>query len=204
MKLAICIPSRDNVPIGFARSLANLTATLERNNITYDLKIMLGSVLPDLRMNLAYSSLKSDYILWLDSDMHFPSYTFEKLKSHNKDIVAATYSTRYKPQRSVAFIDQDNIDLRLDQPTGLHEVFAVGMGCMLIKTEILKTMPEPWFKFEWDPITKTYSGEDIFFCRTATEHGYKIFVDADLSNELAHYGTKAYLLGETNEYCNKI
>jgi hypothetical protein len=204
MNLAICIPSRDNVPIGFARSLANLTATLEKNNITYDLKIMLGSVLPDLRMNLAYSSLNSDYILWLDSDMHFPSYTFEKLKSHNKDIVAATYSTRYKPQRSVAFMDQGNIDLRLDQSTGLHEVFAVGMGCMLIKTEILKTMSEPWFKFEWDPITKTYSGEDIFFCRTATDHGYKIFVDADLSNELAHYGTKAYLLGETNEYCNKI
>jgi hypothetical protein len=204
MNLAICIPSRDNVPIGFAKSLANLTATLERNNITYDLKIMLGSVLPDLRMNLAYSSLNSYYILWLDSDMHFPSDTFEKLKSHDKDIVAATYSTRNKPQRSVAFMDQDNIELRLEEKYGLHEVFAVGMGCMLIKTEILKSMSEPWFKFEWDSITKTYSGEDIFFCRTAADHGYKIFVDADLSNELAHYGTKAYLLGETNEHCNKI
>lgn len=204
MKLAICIPSRDSVPVGFAKSLANLTSTLAKNDINYDLKIMLGSVIPDLRMNLAYDSLDSDYILWLDSDMHFPSYTFEKLKSHNKDIVAATYSTRFKPQRSVAFMDQDNINLRLEQQHGLHEVFAVGMGCMLIKTEILKNISEPWFKFEWNTTTKTYSGEDIFFCKIANDCGYKIFVDSDLSNELAHYGTKAYLLGETDEYRNKI
>lgn len=204
MKLAICIPSRDNVPIGFAMSLANLTASLTQSGIDYDLKIMLGSVIPDLRMNLAYDSLGSDYILWLDSDMHFPSYTFEKLKSHNKDIVAASYSTRYKPQRSVAFMDQYDVDSRLEQQHGLHEVFAVGMGCMLIRTAILKKIPDPWFKFEWNTDTKNYSGEDIFFCKTAIEHGYQIFVDADLSNELAHYGTKAYLIGETDEYRNKI
>ena len=136
--LSICIPSRDQVPLGFALSLAKLTARLTKDNINYDIHMVMGSLIPELRTQLVKDALKTgnEYILWLDSDMHFPGSTFDQLQKHKKDIVAATYSTRSNPQRSVAFVDEDDSQIRLTETSGLHEVFAVGMGCMLVKTDV--------------------------------------------------------------------
>lgn len=201
MKLAICVPARDTVHVGFAKCLANLTARLAKENINYELIFNLGSVIPQQRNTLAESALerKADYLLWLDSDMHFPANTVEKLLKHNKEICAATYSTRIKPQRSVAFLDKNNLDKRLKTKNGLHKVFAVGMGCMLVSRIVFENIPKPWFQYVWNEDTQDLSGEDIYFCNQANDTGFEIFVDADLSNDVAHYGTKAFLIGETNE-----
>ncbi len=201
MKLAICVPARDTVQVGFAKCLANLTARLAKDNVDYELMFNLGSVIPQQRNTLAELALEknADYLLWLDSDMHFPANTFERLLKHQKEICAATYSTRIKPQRSVAFIDKNNLDKRLKPKTGLHPVFAVGMGCMLISRVVFDNLPKPWFQYIWNKDTKDLSGEDIYFCNQAGDTGFEIFVDADLSNDVAHYGTKAYLIEETNE-----
>jgi hypothetical protein len=198
MKIAICVPARDTVHAGFARSLANLTASLARSNIDYELLINLGSVIAQQRNTLAEqaSLLKTDYILWLDSDMHVPTNTVDRLVSHDKDIVAAAYSTRVKPQRSVAFLNQYDLNERLTAKTGLHNVFAVGMGCMLVKTEVYKTLTKPWFHYQWNEDTNDLSGEDIYFCKQAKDAGYEIFIDCDLSQEVAHFGSKAYLIQE--------
>lgn len=201
MKLAICVPARDTVQVGFAKCLANLTAHLAKENINYELIFNLGSVIPQQRNTLAESALenKADYVLWLDSDMHFPATVFNRLLNHKKEICAATYSTRIKPQRSVAFLDKNNLDKRLQAKTGLHQVFAVGMGCMLVSRTVFEHLPKPWFQYVWNRDTEDLSGEDIYFCNQANDTGFEIFVDADLSNEVAHYGTKAYLIEETNE-----
>lgn len=201
MLIAICIPARDLVHAGFAKSLANLTSYLSKININYELLINLGTVLPQQRNTLVESALKikADYILWLDSDMHFPNYLVEKFLEHRKDIVATTYSTRIKPQRSVAFLDKNNLDLRLKKNNGLHKVWAVGMGCMLISTKIFQYISKPYFQYIWNEDTQDLSGEDIYFCNLLNESGFEIFVDCDLSKDIAHYGTKAYLIGETNE-----
>lgn len=195
--LTICVPCQDSVSSLFANCLANLTAELAKNNVKHYLYFLNGTVLPDSRSKLVRDSIAngSEYILWLDSDMIFPSDTFFRLKKHNKDIVAATYSTRTNPPRSVAFIDEYDFDKRLTETTGLHNVFAVGMGCMLVKTSVYKKLESPWFSHEWDNYTKTFYGEDIFFCKLAYNNGYDIFVDCDLGKEVGHHGSKIYLIG---------
>lgn len=199
MKIAICVPARDTVHAGFARSLANLTASLARSNISFELMINLGSVIAQQRNTLVEQaiSIKATHILWLDSDMHVPTNTVESLLSHDKSIVAATYSTRVKPQKSVAFSDQYNLNLRLSASSGLHKVFAVGLGCMLVDIEVYKNLPKPWFHYVWNEDTQDLSGEDIYFCKLANDNGYEIFIDCDLSQNVAHFGTKAYLIQET-------
>jgi hypothetical protein len=199
MKIAICVPARDVVHAGFARSLANLTASLAKLNIEFELLINLGSVIAQQRNTLVEQAIaiSATYILWLDSDMHIPTTTVSRLLAHKKSIVAGAYSTRVKPQRSVAFVDQYNLDQRLEKTSGLHSVFAVGMGCMLVDIEVYKTLPKPWFHYHWNEDTEDLSGEDIYFCKQAKDNGYEIFVDCDLSQELAHYGSKAYLIQET-------
>jgi len=196
MKIALCIPARDTVHTVFAQSLANITAYLTKQNIDYSLHFVLGSVISNSRTQLVNEALEAnaDYILWLDSDMYIPVTIFKKLYAHKKDIIACTYSTRYKPYTNVAFMDFNNPPTKLNASKGLHEVFAVGMGCMLVKTDVYKNLPRPWFNHAYNEELDDFSGEDIWFCKLAAEHGYKTYVDCDTSNMLAHVGTKAFKL----------
>jgi hypothetical protein len=199
MSISICIPSKDEVHVGFAKCLANLTAYLTKHNIDFDVNFLLGSVIADQRNQLVKVSKSQGHkwILWLDSDMHFPKDVAQRLLDHNLDIVAGAYSTRRQPQRSVAFTDRYNLDKRLTAKTGVHPVYAVGMGCMLTNIKVFDALPEPWFTHSWDTTTNTLTGEDIYFCKTLIDNSWEINVDADLSQELAHFGTKAFLLKET-------
>ena len=82
------VPTRDTVHSGFAFSLTQLIKTSENAGIETFLFFNSGSVLLSQRENLTKMSLEveSDYILWLDSDMTFPSTTLLRLLSHNKNI----------------------------------------------------------------------------------------------------------------------
>jgi hypothetical protein len=201
MKLAICVPARDTVHAGFAKALANLAAQLQKDGIDYEILINLGSVIPQQRNTLVQEAqqINATHTLWLDSDMYFPASTVNQLLKHKKPIVAATYSTRVKPLRSVAFVDRNDLDIRLTSNAGLHEVFGVGMGCMLVDIEVYRYVQRPWFQYLYNRDTQDLSGEDIWFCQCARDAGYEIYVDADLSNNVAHFGTKAFLIGETND-----
>jgi|TARA_B110000503_G_C7170869_1_gene424219 choline kinase len=194
MKLGICVPARDQVHTGFARSLCYLTNRLTANSVDFELHIVCGSVIAESRNQLATEALehRATHLLWLDSDMHFPPNVVEKFLAHNKDIVAGNYSTRYAPYRSVAFVDSSNTELRLDAKAGLHKIWAVGMGCMLVKAEVYKQLPKPWYNHEYNKDTDTFSGEDIYFCNQAYHHDIDVWIDADI--QLAHFGTKANIL----------
>lgn len=191
MKIAICVPARDLVHAGFALSLAKLS-----NTIDCEILINLGTVIPEQRNQLVKEALEKNatHILWLDSDMHVPESTAIKLLEHNKEIVAATYSTRMPPHQSVAFIDPNNFNKRLDEKQGLHKVWAVGMGCMLVNTKVYEYLEHPYHQYVDNKATQSLMGEDIYFCKSANDAGFDIFVDATLSQNVAHYGTKSFTL----------
>jgi len=194
MRLGICVPARDQVHTNFAISLANLTSRLTRDCIDYQLHVVCGSVIAESRTRLANEALEygATHLLWLDSDMHFPANIVSRFLKHDRDIVAANYSTRYQPYRSVAFVDPDNIDQRLESRAGLHRVWAVGMGCMLVKAEVYANLPKPWYSHEYNKQSDNFGGEDIYFCNQAMHHGIDVWVDADI--QLAHFGIQANLL----------
>jgi choline kinase len=190
MKLAICVPVRDTVHSAFAYCLNELTSHLVRSNVDYNLFFQNGSVLPEQRTALVSSALnaKCDYILWLDSDMVFPKNLYQRLSSHNYDIVACTYSTRTKPYRNVAFLTHDFND-RLTASVGVHNVSSVGMGLMLTNIDVYRSITKPWFMFDYDVQTSSYLGEDIYFCRRLVDSGYNLYVDVDTSKKCYHLGT---------------
>jgi hypothetical protein len=194
MQLGICIPAHDTLHTTFAIALANLTSKLARDNIDYQLHVVCGSVVAESRTRLANEALEhgATHLLWLDSDIHFPANVVNKFLQHNRDIIAANYSTRYHPYRSVAFVDPDNTEQRLETRFGLHKIWAVGMGCMMVKRQVFEELPKPWFSHAYNKDLDTFSGEDIYFCNQANEHGFDIWVDAEI--QLAHLGIKANLL----------
>ena len=95
--------------------------------------------------------------------------------AHDKDIVACNYATRRLPVKTVAFSDFAELKcVYSGDKTGLEEVDAVGMGAMLIKTEIFKKLPLPWFSISYLP-----SGNMYFLSKNTDQKPqvYLLFLD---------------------------
>ena len=141
LKLSILIPTRDNVHSQFAYCLTQLYNTTREAGIDTYLFFDSSTILLNQRNNLIKKAkeVKSDYVLWLDSDMMFPPTTALRLLEHNKDIVACNYMKRSKPLKPVAYRDLSDWDSWV--PMEIHDelikVEGVGMGCMLMKLDIV-------------------------------------------------------------------
>ena len=138
-------------------------------------------------------NINADYVLWLDSDMMFPSTIVNRLLAHNKDIVACNYMKRSKPLRTVAYTDINDWDswLMMKEQNDLVEVQGVGMGCMLMKTDIFNKLSKPYFEFEYKNETEDWLGEDFSLQRKLRDLEYKIYIDTVLSMEIRHVGIYA-------------
>jgi hypothetical protein len=62
---------------------------------------------------------------------------------------------------------------------------------MLVKKEVFKKTPQPWFWFYQLPGNKVL-GEDVHFCVATQDAGFETWVDHDLSQEIGHVGSYTY------------
>lgn len=195
-KLAVCIPTRDVLHSAHAMCLLELVKFNTMNDIDTQVFMDASTVLLTQRERLATEALNlgSEYVLWLDSDMVFPATTAVRLMAHNEDIVCGNYVRRQKPCYGVAYKTIGNWQdpLSFDIQDELVEVEGIGMGCVLMRTEIFKEIPKPWFEFTWTPESNDFLGEDMTFWQKVNKAGYKIKVDTLLSRELRHLGTYAF------------
>lgn len=195
-RLAICLPCRDIVNTGFAYDLARLSAYWAAKHVPRGGKLHMftsqGTLIADQRENLVKEALavQADYVLWIDTDMRFPKDAADRLASHNLPIVAANYATRRVPCRPVAFADASCTNLVPTQhdSSGLQEVYAVGMGLMLVDTKVYANVPRPWHHIGFSQKADDFYGEDVYFCHQARAKGHKVFIDHDLSKEVRHIG----------------
>ena len=69
---------------------------------------------------------------------------------------------------------------------------AVGFGCVLMKAEVPLALKGPCFENYFDVLNDRWVGEDVDFCNKVKDAGFNIYVDHDLSKEVAHVGKFAY------------
>lgn len=195
-KLAVLIPCRDTLHSAHAMSLAEMVKFNTMNDIDTHVFMDASTILLTQRERLASQALDlgAEYMLWLDSDIVFPATTAVRLLGHNEDLVAANYVRRQLPAKGVAYEvigDWEN-PLPFEIYDDLVPIEGIGMGCMLMKTEILEQLPKPWFEFGWSPESNDFLGEDMIFCQKMAAAGYQLKVDSVLSQELRHLGTWAF------------
>lgn len=209
-RILIAVPSMDYVASGFAASLAMLQKT---GNCM--VSFICGSLIYDARNKLAGQALQleSTHVLWLDSDMVFKPDTLLKLvqtmDERNADIVSGLYFRRSAPYTPVAFshidIFEDNSSEHTDytgELNGIHEVDAVGFGCVLMKTDVIAEVVAE-FGMLFDPIG--HFGEDLSFCWRAKKIGKKILLNTDIKcGHIGHITVnqsffKAWQEGHPNE-----
>lgn len=127
------------------------------------------------------------HVFFLDDDMVFPHDTLIRLLKHKKDIVGAVAFQR-RPEHLPCTFNIDPADPTmlsavecLDQ--GLQKFDAIGSACVLIRTSVFKSIPEPWYvwgdKSLGVMVKQGGLGEDLSFCIRARQHGFDVWADTD-------------------------
>lgn len=191
-RVMIAVPSRNNSWWSdFGLSLAAMTAATayEAPNVSMVLDNTFGTGLAMNRIKLCETAIarKCTHVLFLDDDMRIPMHTLMMFLAHNKDIVAANCARKELPPRSTAKGFDGNCIWTRQTSTKLEEVKSVGTAVMLVNLEVLKALPQPWFAEVYKPNNESI-GEDVFFCNLAREHGFKVWIDHDISKEVIHMG----------------
>lgn len=136
-------------------------------------------------------ALDADWILYLDDDHVLQKDTLKRLLEADKDVISAHY-TRRKPPYSPVIMESELPDnkgflwkgLGPDE-RGIISCAAVGAGCLLVKTKVLKALEPPYWTL--GQISKDSWGDDLDFCRRIRKAGFEIH--CDLENTLAHIMT---------------
>lgn len=214
--VSINVPSGVMVHAGFARDLTALmgftTAHFVREGVlkSISLNTVTGTYIHKARQQLAAMTLKqgADYSLWLDSDMRFPKDALARLLMHERPIVGCNYAMRGAPTNYVGIKripHKDDRDgerlLTTEKKEGLEPCEALGFGCILIRSDVFLSLPDPrdmgpWFNFRWDPDIQQVVGEDVFFAQLVKEAGWEILCDHDLSKRITHLGEFDYRLDQ--------
>ena len=126
---------------------------------------------------LVRQALEKDatHLLFIDTDMLFPSDALDQLLARKKDIVAANYHKRQFPLQKVAAYFSDTEE----SETEPFKVGIAGTGFMLINLDVFRNpnLDPNWFSFGRNAKGEQVIGEDGWFCNTARAVGYDIWVD---------------------------
>ena len=196
MKIGISIPTNRGIQPRTMQCLLELVMEASKK---YDLFIIVpehGYTIAEQRNYIAIQVLNEhcDYLLSVDDDMTFPPDLLDKLMTDKKDIVGVAYHPRSETGEIIKFLDEV-VFVKIEQSTDskykdTFECHATGTGIILIKCEVFRKIPRPWFMFEYHDTGQCKLGEDWFFCKVAKQAGYKIYTNPKI--KCGHLGEKIY------------
>lgn len=144
---------------------------------------------------------KPSHLLFLDTDMGFPPDTVKKLLAADVPIISGVAVGKFTnlwvaKNWGEMWKGVHNVQVDLCETRNLHDthwipkeefrdkvikIGASGGACLMIKREVLETVPYPWFYNEFNPTAKrheplSYMSEDISFCYKAGQHGFATYL----------------------------
>ena len=145
------------------------------------------------RHELVKKALKlgATHVLFLDSDMKFPKNLLRKMLMRKRPVLGANCTTRGFPVKWIAH-DLEGREVDSSKKMGCQKVQHVGLAVMLLEAEVLKRLEPPLFMMEWIPEVGSYCGEDVYFCAKLQAAGQDIWIDHELSREIAHCGAMSF------------
>jgi len=127
-----------------------------------------------------------DYFLSLEQDVVPPKDVIERLLKHGKEITGGLYfylgddKKTLLPMLWVHYNDDYAKRLMFNEipENELIEVVTCGLGCVLIKREVLE-------KIEFRHVKDEEPWDDLWFCEDARKKGFKVYVDTSV--KCKHY-----------------
>lgn len=127
-----------------------------------------------------------DYLMFIDDDVIVPVNAFDALLEADADIAAGWTIVRGHPYPNMFYRytpdGKRNLETvkNVERNSGVIDVDAVGFSCVLIKVDLLKKTPPPWF------VTGPYNTEDIYFCVKAKKYNPDCKIVVNTNVETAH------------------
>lgn len=202
MRTLIAVPAMDMLSTDFCRSCVGLQLSGE-----VQWTFSQGSLVYDGRNILADTAVREgfDRVLWLDSDMVFDPYLFQRLSEHldlGKEMVSGLYVSRKTPIHPVIYksIRRDPLENGFlpvaeaysDYPRdSLFPVAGCGFGTVMMTTELLRRL-QAAYGLPFTPLPGF--GEDLSFCLRVQELGAEMWCDSSI--KLGHAGMAIYTEAE--------
>ena len=189
-KIVIGIPSRGEIDVRTTKCLMeNIVGLINEYEIQLDFRV--GTYVHQMRNDIVYSAVENqaDYLMFVDSDLEFPSNGIRQLLAHDKDVVGGCYNIKKLPPKgTVKGLGKDGMICEHEMSKSLEKVYAIPTGFMLIKVKAVAFMPHP-FDFDRYP-NGMLIGEDVQFCRRLNQMGKEIWCDGSI--EIKHIGQYLY------------
>lgn len=194
-RITLCIPAYGTVTVAW---MIQYMRFIMYNMKRYEMKVLIHEHQPVdksrnelVRMALAQDT---DYIMWMDSDNLCPTKVPERLiktmEETKADFVTALYFMKDAPYYPVIREYHSGGFWKIDNPAlgQKFEIGGAGFGCCIMKSEIFKELPYPWFKFSYEQWGKKdiILSEDLYFCRNLIQAGKKLVCDASVA--VGHIG----------------
>lgn len=142
------------------------------------IQFLLGSNRARSRNELCQLALDrgSEWVFFVDDDQAFGPQILQRMLSHEQPVVSALIVQRTAPFLPVAFAEKSEgkwwpLNLQAHGPNELVKIVGCGAGGLLIRSEVLRAVGDPWFK-QLDE-----KSEDLFFSDRCAEEGFPIYVD---------------------------
>lgn len=199
IRVAICVPTREQMHSRCAYSLYTLAQYLSEQGIKHKLLLSPGTLIANQRheLVLAAKEWRATHVMFIDSDIVFNPEHVHDLIKFNEAIVGAAYSKRIEPIIPTAWhkMDDWNSYVRFEEQTQSHiTVACMALGFCLIRTDVFGILDLPWFILGFS--NGQYTGEDIEFFRKCGEYNITVWLDVKTSLEIKHLGTKEFKIAD--------
>lgn len=178
----VCLgqPIYESTPAEAHTAMLRLVAHSVAAGLDIRFRYVEGSRIENARTALTQWALDegASHLFMVDDDMVPPADALVRLLAHRVPVVGGYVQCRvstYPPPPEALRLD-NNGQLRHVFPIGLERVFFVGTGCILIETEVLRSLGSEWFRSSPDS-----AGEDLHFAKRCLEAGIPVYVDGDVS-----------------------
>lgn len=209
----VAIPTRDNVSAALFISLMNTDWSFLPPNRPINWSIIQGSILPAQRNELV-QRMQGDWILFIDSDMSFPTTAIQALiaarEEGDYDILGGLCFQRVPPHQPTMYMREQPTSggylFLEDWDSDVVEVDGTGLAFVIIHRRVFERLVQQLDErpdFIWPPLFERLKtrppdffrwiggvGEDLRFCQDAKATGSRIFVDTRI--EIGHVGTTTF------------
>ena len=144
-----------------------------------------------------------DYLMFIDSDIHFHRWQIQRLREHNKGIVGGVYLKKKLPYQPVC-------NNKIGSEGDLTIMREIGTGFMMIRRDVFEAMKEAFPERKYKPYPHErqsenyynffdvgvdddngyYLSEDYYFCKLARQLGFNVYLDQEILVE--HSGRMMY------------
>ena len=192
-RILLGIPTAKYIEVETFKSIYDLDIP---EDVELTFQYFYGYNIDQVRNLIAQWASNFDYLFSVDSDIVLPKDCLTKMLNHDVDVVSGVYRQRIE-HTEVIEIHRKNehggvshIPFSAIQPAGLHEIDSCGFGCVLVKSDVIRKIGYPQFKYHSALDHRNTVSEDIFFCKRAKEVGAKIYVDSSIVCD--HKGTTMF------------